>query len=200
MGAYKTILKDTNEDQVLPVTKASAVMFDGTSYTVENMVNSLSQEQASMKANFQAGCSTIASAITAGRDGQGAGGVNTASNATPTVMAGNIKTMAQKNYDQGYADALKILLYEDVEFDIPGSTGNTTTGTYTVSHDIEAACVLSITGAISIYTGGVGATVDANCAQEISWSGKTITISQYINGWNQGGKTRHYKVRYYYWM
>lgn len=51
--------------------------------------------------NFLAGCRTIARAITGGRDGNGTGGVPTADNATPTVMAANIRKLAQINYNTG---------------------------------------------------------------------------------------------------
>jgi hypothetical protein len=48
-----------------------------------------------MQSNFQAGCSTIASAITAQ-------GVSTASNASPSTMANNISTLATNKYNSGY--------------------------------------------------------------------------------------------------
>jgi hypothetical protein len=49
-----------------------------------------------MQSNFQAGCSTIASAITAQ-------GVSTASNASPSTMASNITTACNNKYNSGYA-------------------------------------------------------------------------------------------------
>jgi hypothetical protein len=49
-----------------------------------------------MQSNFQNGCSTIASAITAQ-------GVDTASNASPSTMSTNISTLATNKYNSGYA-------------------------------------------------------------------------------------------------
>ena len=50
-----------------------------------------------MYQNFQGGCSTIANAITAQ-------GVTTASNASPSVMATNIATVADNKYNEGWED------------------------------------------------------------------------------------------------
>lgn len=181
---------------------------------------------AQMIENFADGCNTIAAAITAGR-GNGVGGVQTAQETSPSQMAANIGTVASTNYSQGVTDAdgrvngnsasyvagdsagytrgyqagfsagQASLKYEDVEFSIAGQNTNTTTGSHTVSHDIVAACVMSHRGGIGTYQsdGGTGA---ENVSWTISWSGRTITISEYINGWSQSGKSQTYKVRYYY--
>ena len=54
-----------------------------------------------IRTSFQDGCSTIANAVTGGRDGQGTGGVPTATNASPATIAANIQTMGQTNYNAG---------------------------------------------------------------------------------------------------
>lgn len=65
--------------------------------SAESNITKISGDLASAKANFQAGCSTIAAAITAM-------GVPTANNATPAIMANNIKAI--KNAASGsYANA-----------------------------------------------------------------------------------------------
>jgi hypothetical protein len=58
--------------------------------------NTLSWTQYISSANFQAGCSTIASSITSN-------GVSTASNASPSTMANNISTLATNKYNSGYS-------------------------------------------------------------------------------------------------
>lgn len=69
---------------------------------IKTMYENLQTQLATMISNFQNGCSRIAAAITGGRDGQGTGGVATASDASVTTMETNIRTLAGNNYDDGY--------------------------------------------------------------------------------------------------
>jgi len=69
---------------------------------IKTLNENIQAQLAQMIANFQNGCSRIAAAITGGRDGQGTGGVATASDASVTTMETNITTLANNNYDDGY--------------------------------------------------------------------------------------------------
>lgn len=69
---------------------------------IKTLNTNIQAQLATMIANFQNGCSRIAAAITGGRDGQGTGGVATASDASVTTMETNITTLANNNYDDGY--------------------------------------------------------------------------------------------------
>ena len=62
---------------------------------LSNKIGTLEGNFGTFKKNFQDGCSTIASAITAQ-------GVTTASNASPTTMATNISLIATNKYNSGY--------------------------------------------------------------------------------------------------
>ena len=70
-------------------------------------IDSLTTRTSALETSFPAGCSTIAAAVTGGRDGNGTGGVTTASNASPSTIATNIQTMATNNYNAGVSATKK---------------------------------------------------------------------------------------------
>lgn len=95
----------------------------------ENATTELNQKCTNLETSFQDGCSTIASAITAM-------GVTTANNASPDIMASNIKKIASSTFTVGTAKKIPsnvkrcmVVMYAQSTYDnyYPGAQTVTTT-------------------------------------------------------------------------
>lgn len=86
-------------------TKASQVeCADGTDVETK-ITEEIDAKIQELEQSFQGGCSVIADAITGGRDGNGTGGVPTATDASLQTMSDNITALALNNYNDGIAYA-----------------------------------------------------------------------------------------------
>ena len=131
--------------------------------------NQISSDLTAAKSNFQAGCSTIAAAITAM-------GVATANNATPSVMAANIKkisTMANAKYQTVVVD-----------------TGNITAdGSVTMTFKFDS--LAQVDGISAMLLEQNSSRYHRIIVESFTISGNTVTIGVY----NSSGSGSNYGIK-----
>lgn len=110
-------------------TKASQVeCADGTDVETK-ITEEIDAKIQELEQSFQGGCSVIADAITGGRDGNGTGGVPTATDASLQTMSDNITALALNNYNDGIAYADNRVNTNSASYH---AGGNISTQTYTL--------------------------------------------------------------------